>query len=268
MHGRELGVGDVLERDVEVFADLGLGGHRLDHVLGEGGRIGVVEAHPLDAVDAAQAAQQLGEHAAAVEVEAVVGGVLGDDDQLAHARGGQLARLLLQRLHRHRDVGPADERDGAVAATPVAPLGDLQIGVVAGRGEVALGRQSLSAGGAQRAGDALQIAGAEVVVDLGNLGPQLVGVALREAADDEQALDLPGRLGRRGAQDHIDRLLLGVADEAAGVDDHHLGVGAVAVERHAVAGRREARHQVLRVDRILRAAERDDVNFFHRRRVR
>ena len=53
------------------------------------------------------------------------------------------------------------------------------------------------------------------------------------------------------AQNHVDGLLLGIADESAGVDHHRLGVGAVAVEHDFVTGRRKAGHQVLRIDRIL-----------------
>ena len=173
-------------------------------------------------------------------------------------------RLLQQLLHRHRDVRAADERNGAVAAAPVAPLRNLEVGVVARRGQVTLGGQLLPLGGAQRAGDARPVAGAEEVVDLGQLGPQLVGVALREAADDEEPLDFARLLGRRRTEYHVDGLLLGVADESAGVDDHDLGVGPVAVEDHFVARRLEAGHQMFAVNRIFRTAERDDVDFAHR----
>ncbi len=69
LHGRELGVGDVLERNVEVLADFGLRGHDLDHLVGECRGVGVVQAYPLDASDAAQPAKQFGQHPSAVEVE-------------------------------------------------------------------------------------------------------------------------------------------------------------------------------------------------------
>ena len=66
----------------------------------------------------------------AVEVEAVVGRVLGDDDQLADAVGGQLAGLADDFLDRLGDVLAAHAGDGAEGAEPVAAFGDLQIGVV------------------------------------------------------------------------------------------------------------------------------------------
>ena len=153
--------------------------------------------------------------------------------------------------------------DGAVAALPVAAFGDLQVGVVLRGRQAAFGGQFRVPGGAQRPHDAVPRAGPEIFVHLGNLLPQLVGVALREAAHDEEPFDAPGLLGRRRAQDHVDRLLLGVADEAAGVDHYHTGIRTVAVRRDGIARRSQLRHQVLRVDRILRAAERYDVDLLH-----
>ena len=64
---------------------------RLDQLVGEVHRVGVEDANPLDAVDLVELAQQLGEPHSAVQVEAVIGRVLGDDDQLADAVGGQFA---------------------------------------------------------------------------------------------------------------------------------------------------------------------------------
>ena len=68
VHRRELCIGNVLERNVEVFADLGLRGHHFDHLVGESRGVGVVEAYPRDAVDAAQAAQQIGAQKAMKQV--------------------------------------------------------------------------------------------------------------------------------------------------------------------------------------------------------
>ena len=115
--------------------------------------------------------------------------------------------------------------------------------------------------------DAVPCADTKVGIHLGDLLAQLVGVSLREATDHKELLDLPCIFRLDGAQDHLDRLLLGIADKAAGVDYHHLGIGAITVEDDLIAGRLETRHQVLRIDRILRTTERYDINFSHRRRV-
>ena len=116
----------------------------------------------------------------------------------------------------------------------------------------------------QRGGDAGPVPHAEELVHLRQFGPQLVGVTLRQAADHEQPLDASRPPRGRRPQDHIDGLLLGVADKAAGVDDHHAVVGAVAVEYDRVACGGELCRQVLRIDRVFGAAERDDVDFLHR----
>src|SRR5262249_49669725 len=66
----------------------------------------------------------------AIEIQAVVGGVLSNDDQLADAVGGQLAGLADDFLDRLGDVFAAHRRDGAKRAQPVAALGDFQVGIV------------------------------------------------------------------------------------------------------------------------------------------
>ena len=253
----------MLEGNVEVFADFRLVRHDLDHVVGEPRRIGVMQADPLDTPDAAQLREQIRQPAAAVEIDPVIGRVLRDDHQFAHAAGGQPPRFVEHLLHRHRDVRPADERNGAVTALPVAPLADFEVGVVTRRREPPLRGQIRPPLAAQRPHDALPVLHAEELVHLGQFGAQLVGIPLRKTSHDEQPVDPTGLLGRGGAQDHVDRLLLGVADEAAGVDHYHTGIRTVAVRRDGIARRSQLRHQVLRVDRILRAAERYDVDLLH-----
>ena len=252
-----------MEGDVEVFADLRLGGHHLDHLLGEGGRVGVVEANPLQLFDATQPTQQLAKHTLAVEVDAVVGGVLSDDNQLLDPLVSQLACLLFQLLHPHRAVLATDERNGTVAALPVAPLRDFQVGVVVRGRQVAFGGKLLALHSPQTADDVVPGAGAEVTVHFGNLLTQLVGITLREAAHHKELLDAPRTLRLDRLQNQFNRLGLRIANEAAGVDNHHLGICSVAVEAHLVAGGGEAGHQVLRIDRVFGASEGDDVNFFH-----
>ena len=65
-------------------------------------------------------------------------------------------------------------------------------------GQAAVGGQCRVFRGAEGADDAVPRAGSEVFVDLGDLRAQLVGIALREATDDEQPLDFSRLLGRCG----------------------------------------------------------------------
>ena len=104
---------------------------------------------------------------------------------------------------------------------------------------------------AEGSGNAGPVPDTEILIHLGNLRAQLVGVALTQTTYDEEVVDAPRLLGRH------------VADEAAGVDDDGAGVGAVAVEAHLIPCGGQLRHQMFAVDGILRTAESYDVYLFH-----
>ena len=70
-------------------------------------------------------------------------------------------------------------------------------------------------------------------------------------------------LGFGRTQDDVDALLLGVADESAGVYHHRLGVGAVAVVNDFVSGCGELCRNVFGVDAVFGAPECYDIDFFH-----
>ena len=103
-----------------------LAGDRLDQLVGEVHRVEVHQPDPVEALDLLQLAQQLDQPRLAVQVHAVVGRVLGDDDQLAHAVGGQLAGLGDDFFDRLGGVLAAHLGDRAERAQPVAAFGDLQ----------------------------------------------------------------------------------------------------------------------------------------------
>ena len=63
-HALQHRVADVLERDVDVLDDLRLARDRVDQIVVERARERVVETDPLDAVDLAHRAEQLGERLA------------------------------------------------------------------------------------------------------------------------------------------------------------------------------------------------------------
>jgi len=79
------------------------------HPAAEGAHVGVTTHR----------AQQLGQPHLAVQVHAIIGRVLGDDDQLADAVAGQLAGLADDLLDRLGDVLAAHAGDGAEAADAV-----------------------------------------------------------------------------------------------------------------------------------------------------
>ena len=110
-----------------------------------------------------------------------------------------------------------------------------------------------------RVDDLRHFARAEHDVDFGDQLAQLVAIALGQAAGDDEAAAGAGLLVLGELQDRVDRFLLRLVDEGAGVDDQH--VGFVRPRRQLVAGfLGEAQHH-LGVDEVFRAAERDETNF-------
>ena len=95
-------------------------------------------------------------------------------------------------------------------------------------------------------------------VDLGNLLAQFVSIALRQAAGHDQSLARTGLLVLRHLEDGVDRFLLRLVDERAGVDDEHVGVGGIPGELMPLfLG--EPQHD-LGVDEVFGAAEGDHPN--------
>ena len=113
--------------------------------------------------------------------------------------------------------------------------------------------------------DAFKLAGADDGVDFGNVGADLVAVALDQAAGNNQPRRLAaiGDLVLHHLEDGVDALLLGRVDEGAGIDDQDLGVFGALGELGAVVVQ-EAHHH-FGVDEILGAAERDEADLGARR---
>jgi hypothetical protein len=98
------------------------------------------------------------------------------------------------------------------------------------------------------------------VIHFGHFGGELAGVALREAPRDDELLARPPLLVGRHLEDRLDRLLLGLADEPARIDDDDLGVfGPIDVRKPRLL--RGPEHD-LAVDPVFDAAEADEVNRF------
>jgi len=77
-----------------------------------------------------QFAQEFGEAHLAVQIEAIVGCVLGDENKFTHAVANQFLGLADNLLDRLRDVLAAHTRDGAEGAKPIAALADLEIRIM------------------------------------------------------------------------------------------------------------------------------------------
>ena len=214
--------------------------------------VGVQHANPLDARHAVELFQQFRQPRAAVQVHAVVGGILGDDDEFPHAVGGEFVRLADHFFHRLRDVLAAHLRDGAVGAKAVAALADLHVGVVPRR-DAEAGRvfQGPHRGGAKERplfvavldgpvhdfGDVLAAEDADDLIDLRHGLQQQVLVALREAAGHHDGPDAALPLQFKHLTDDAERFLAGRFDEPAGVHHDHVGPLGVGLKSVTVLGR-------------------------------
>ena len=159
-----------------------------------------------------------------------------------------------------RNEVAAELRDDAERAAVVAALRNLQIGVVARRQLHALRRHEVDERIVRRRrglvhgrdhalvllrpGDREHVR--EAVADLLRLGAHAAG-------DDHLAV-----LGH-GFADGVERFRLGAVEEAAGVDDHH--VGAVMLLRQLVPLRAQLRDDALGIHQGLRAAKGDERDF-------
>ena len=269
LHSFEDSAADVLKRHVEVREDLAGLGDRSNQLVGEVDRVQVHEADPLDAVDLFELAEEFGEHDLAVEVHAVIGGVLSDDDQFLDAVSCQFFGFLDDHFHWLGDVLATHLGDGAEGAGSVAAFGDFEVGVVLW-GHAAAGSvvHRLDGSGTEERAlfaliadhaisdldDFVSSEDADDVVDIGNLFEKLRAHALSQTARNDDSFGFAGCFQIEHFLNDRLRFRSAAFDEAAGVDDHEVGFGWVGDEGVAVEG--EVPEHLLAVDQVFRAAQR------------
>ena len=271
LHALEHRITRVLQRQVEVGHDPVAAGDRRDEPVGEVDRVEVHEPDPLDAVDPLERREQLDQSGLPVDVDPVEGGVLGHDDELAHAVGREFPGLADHLPHRLARMPAAHAWNRAEGARPVAPLGDLEIGDVARRHPHASGvvegpcrsRAEDAALLGEPADEPFGGAGhlvaredADRGVDARPLREQGLLLPLGEAAGDDHAAGGARPLEREHLVDHPVRLLPRRLEERARVHDHEVGAPRLRDELPAVVPQ-EAEH-ALAVDEVLRTAEADE----------
>ena len=264
----------VLDGDIQIFYNFGVICDLVDKLLIELVDIEVVEPYPLDAVYLGQAAAELGQTAPAVQVGAVAGDVLRDDDKLLDAVRSEIARLLDDVLHIAGAVAAADKGDGTEGAEVVAALGDAQIcpartggdnagDLVNGGAVVAEGAcTSPRHYGVCRTDDIAEAADAEHGVNFRHLGHDAVLISLGKTAGDDKPAELAGLLELRHFKDIVDSLALRSVNKAAGVHDGKVCSLRIGDERIARLAHKV--EHLFAVDKILGTAERDHrKGFFH-----
>jgi hypothetical protein len=110
----------VLQRQVDVLADLVALRHRVQHVVGDRGGVEVEHPDPLEAVDPVQAAEEPREGSPLAAIHAEERRVLGDEQQFAHAAIRQAPGLGEDRLRFAAAVVAAQRRDDAKRAVVAA----------------------------------------------------------------------------------------------------------------------------------------------------
>ncbi len=230
--------------------------------------IDIVQPHPDGMVRRAQRpelARQIGHmraHFAPVpltrgvaDVDAVSRCILADDQQLARPRRDQLFRLAQDCIGPPADQITAQRRDDAKGAAMVAPLGNLQIAVMARcQLQPAFGDQVQKGIGGNggclmhRADDFLILMRARDGEDIGEFGADDVGFLAHAPRHDDAAI-----FGQRLAN-RLQRFFLGRIEEPAGVDQHH--IGARIVRRQGIAIAAQLGEDPLAVDQVLGTAKR------------
>ena len=89
VHVVQHGISHMLQRNIHVTTDFRIGGHLVQHVLRETGRIGIMDADPFDPFHLRQALQQFRQRPTAIQVQTVIRRILGDQHQFPHAFAGE-----------------------------------------------------------------------------------------------------------------------------------------------------------------------------------
>ena len=259
----------MLDGDIQIGQHLLLCGNGVDQLVGKLVRIQIVQPDPAE-VQLTQLPQQRRQLLFAVQVDAVAGDILSDDDALLHPGVSQMLRLGQHILHAAAAVFPAQRRYHAIGAAVVAALGNTQIGIVPRRRQhpvefvdhpVDIGKAPGRAAGhhfRERRDDLTVAAGAHDAVHLRQLVQYLLLVALGQAPRHQYLAHLSLGLQRRHGQYGVDRLLLGAVDKPAGVDDHRVRTGGCLQQRMpriAAQG-----HHLLCVHQILGTAKGNKCN--------
>ena len=140
----------MLQRQIDVSADLLALRHRIEHIVGDRGGVEVEQPNPGQALDRVEPSQQSSKRSTFTAVDAEEGGVLRDEQQLPNAALGQRFRLADDGVGGPAPILAAERWNDAEGAGVVAAFGDLHVGIVARRRQEARGRGVVEVGGEGR----------------------------------------------------------------------------------------------------------------------
>ena len=97
-------------------------------------------------------------------------------------------------------------------------------------------------------------------IDLGDFLLQFLEITLRKTAHDIQSLQVPLCLTLTLFKDDIDALLLGIADETAGIDHTYITFRHLRIVSDDITSLAQLRHQALAIHEVLGATQTKDIN--------
>src|SRR5690606_37248014 len=131
-HAPENAIFAVLQGHIDVLADFRVGSDRLQKLFVESTRIEIMKANPAYPFHFGNAVQKGGEGRRSIQIHSVVAGVLSDQDHLPHPLRSQLLHLAHNAFDASAAKRSAHDGDTAKSAGVVTPLGNFDMGKMAG----------------------------------------------------------------------------------------------------------------------------------------
>ena len=251
MHTCEHIVGDVLQSDVEILANVRLLTNNVKQFKRELVRISVVQTNPLHTLYICDVRDKVGDMTFAVDVHSVVCQFLSDNLELLHATCHQFAYFLKYLLLRTADVLTSDNWYSTISTTAVATLANLYVGIVMRRSDMASTRACRLFGLAEVGKQLLEVELTIVLIHLRNFLFELLLIALRETTHHEEFAYLSLLLCLNEFKDGVYALLLCVFNEAACIDNNNFALDALRIVGAMISSLPEECHQLLAVDKVL-----------------
>src|SRR6202034_2109234 len=132
---RENVAAGMLQRHVEIFCQARMRGNGVEQARSDAIRIAIEKTYPVHVFHLRQTFEENGEAVTQAQIFAVKSGVLADERDFAHARGGKIFGFAHDGFKAAAAEFSAKLRDHAESAGMVAAFVDFYVSSVARRGE-------------------------------------------------------------------------------------------------------------------------------------
>ncbi len=179
-HGFQNATADVLQRNIQIAANFWIFFQKCDQIGRKTCRIGIMQTDPFDARDFRYSFRQLSNTSFSIEVESVIGQILGYEQNFFHSFSSQVFRFGENFFERFGDVFPSNQWDGTESAFPVAAFRNFQISVMRWCCQQTFANQLFFEIHFQRFQDLRQVIHTKKSIHLSHLLFQFLFVPLRE----------------------------------------------------------------------------------------